>query len=423
MTKIKKFFRPEAINYQQERFTGHILLTRPLSLTIITTFFLVLIMAIILFFTFFTYTRKAQVKGVLLPIQRVIRISAVEPGFVNKVLAHEGEEISAGKNLFILSNERFSSIQGANGTQIHKLLLKRKENLTEDYQVIKEQLARKKAGLQKKISNLNKEEQLSLESINIQKEQIKLFTDMVSRHLKLLQNKTVSQLEFNEKKSQLFLKKGDLIELQKQLAALTREQDNVSAELEQLLLQEKREYSLYQREINLIQKEMVEKNAQKNMHIVAPQDGIISTIVISEGQSIEEHTLLATLIPKDATLEANLFISSDSIGFLKLGMPVLLQYQAYPYQKFGQYRGIIHEISRNTLQPNDLLNLGVNIKASENETALYRIRLKLDNQEIKAYGKYYPLKTGMEFSASILLEERKIYEWILEPLYSIRGTL
>lgn len=423
MNKIKKLFRAKAINYQQERFTGHILLTRPLSLTVISAFFVILITAIIIFFVFFTYTRKTQVKGVLLPVQRIIRISAIEPSFVNKVLVHEGQKIATGDPLFTLSNERFSSIQGTNGEEIHKLLLERKENLAKDYQVIKAQLAWKKAGLQKRISNLNKEEQLTMESIKVQKEQITLFTDIVNRYIKLLQNNFVIQLELNEKKSQLFVKKSDSIELKKQLAALTREQDNVRSELEQLLLQEKREYSLYQREINLIQKDILETNAQKSMHIVAPQNGVISTIVISEGQNIEEYTLLATLIPENTTLEANLFIPSDSIGFLKQGMPVLLQYQAYPYQKFGQYRSIIHEISRNTLQPSDLLNLGINVKSVENQTALYRIRLKLDSQEIKAYGMKYPLKTGMEFSASILLEERKIYEWILEPLYSIRGTL
>lgn len=153
MNKIKKLFRAKAINYQQERFTGHILLTRPLSLTVISAFFVILITAIIIFFVFFTYTRKTQVKGVLLPVQRIIRISAIEPSFVNKVLVHEGQKIATGDPLFTLSNERFSSIQGTNGEEIHKLLLERKENLAKDYQVIKAQLAWKKAGLQKRISN------------------------------------------------------------------------------------------------------------------------------------------------------------------------------------------------------------------------------------------------------------------------------
>jgi membrane fusion protein len=52
---------------------------------------------------------------------------------------------------------------------------------------------------------------------------------------------------------------------------------------------------------------------------------------------------------------------------------------------------------------------------------MYRIRLALQSQHIKAYGAVRPLKAGMVLDASIVLEERRLYEWILEPLYSISG--
>jgi membrane fusion protein len=39
------------------------------------------------------------------------------------------------------------------------------------------------------------------------------------------------------------------------------------------------------------------------------------------------------------------------------------------------------------------------------------------------YGQEYPLKPGMQIDASIQLENRRLYEWVLEPLYSISGRL
>lgn len=47
--------------------------------------------------------------------------------------------------------------------------------------------------------------------------------------------------------------------------------------------------------------------------------------------------------------------------------------------------------------------------------------MKLNNQNILAYGKNYPLKVGMSLESNIMLEKRKIYEWIFEPLFSIHG--
>ena len=42
---------------------------------------------------------------------------------------------------------------------------------------------------------------------------------------------------------------------------------------------------------------------------------------------------------------------------------------------------------------------------------------------MQAYGQTYPLKSGMLIDASIVLEKRRLYEWILEPLYSISGRI
>ena len=38
-----------------------------------------------------------------------------------------------------------------------------------------------------------------------------------------------------------------------------------------------------------------------------------------------------------------------------------------------------------------------------------------------AYGRPEPLRPGMLLEADILGERRKLHEWLLEPLYSLRG--
>ncbi|MDN7919179.1 hypothetical protein QZM99_13895 [Burkholderia gladioli] len=38
-----------------------------------------------------------------------------------------------------------------------------------------------------------------------------------------------------------------------------------------------------------------------------------------------------------------------------------------------------------------------------------------------AYGKPRPLQAGMTVQADILQERRRLYEWVLEPLYSVTG--
>jgi membrane fusion protein len=64
---------------------------------------------------------------------------------------------------------------------------------------------------------------------------------------------------------------------------------------------------------------------------------------------------------------------------------------------------------------------GVVIGPNQTSEPLYRIRLKLKQQSVLAYGNRVNLKPGMLLDASIVLEHRRLYEWILEPLFSISG--
>jgi membrane fusion protein len=54
---------------------------------------------------------------------------------------------------------------------------------------------------------------------------------------------------------------------------------------------------------------------------------------------------------------------------------------------------------------------------------LYRITVNLAAQAVTAYGQPQMLQAGMSLDADILQERRRLYEWVLEPLYSLTGKL
>jgi membrane fusion protein len=52
---------------------------------------------------------------------------------------------------------------------------------------------------------------------------------------------------------------------------------------------------------------------------------------------------------------------------------------------------------------------------------LYRVVVGLKRQSVLAYGKEEPLKPGMLVEADVLGETRKLWEWVMEPLFSVTG--
>jgi len=126
---------------------------------------------------------------------------------------------------------------------------------------------------------------------------------------------------------------------------------------------------------------------------------------------------LASILPAGGVLEAHLLVPSRSAGFLVPGQTVALRYEAFPYQRFGSYAGRITEISRTLILPNEA---ALPLQLLE---PAYRVAVALDSQSVKAYGKDLPLQAGMLLDADIRLDRRRLYEWLLDPLYSVLGRV
>jgi membrane fusion protein len=47
----------------------------------------------------------------------------------------------------------------------------------------------------------------------------------------------------------------------------------------------------------------------------------------------------------------------------------------------------------------------------------------LESQTVQAYGEPRGLLPGMAVEADVLGERRRLYEWVLEPLYALAGRI
>ena len=97
-----------------------------------------------------------------------------------------------------------------------------------------------------------------------------------------------------------------------------------------------------------------------------------------------------------------------------------LRYQAYPYQKFGHQRGTVVRVSRSATNPGESTAMAGSGQAQE---PYYRVLVALDAQSVTAYGKPEALRPGMLLEADILGERRSLIEWVLEPLFALRGRM
>ena len=168
-----------------------------------------------------------------------------------------------------------------------------------------------------------------------------------------------------------------------------------------------------------INQSLAQNEAQRASVLRAPRDGLVANLAIQDGQTVTASQRLLSILPEGSLLQAELWLPSRAIGFIETGNQVILRYPAFPYQKFGQQSGWVLAVARGATGASELTAL-LGRPISE---PLYRVLVRLDQQAVSAYGKPEPLKPGMTVDADILLERRRLIEWVLEPLYGLSRSL
>jgi membrane fusion protein len=174
----------------------------------------------------------------------------------------------------------------------------------------------------------------------------------------------------------------------------------------------------------MVEEQLAEQNGKREIVLSAPETGTVTALQAKRGGHHDAKVPLLAILPEGSQLEAQLFCSSRAVGFLKVGQRVLLRYEAFPYQKFGHYEGSVTSISHSAVNPGELApqEAGLARITPGSSEAVYRVTVALASQDVQAYGKARPLQAGMQLEADIVLEHRRLYEWMLEPLYTVTGT-
>ena len=75
------------------------------------------------------------------------------------------------------------------------------------------------------------------------------------------------------------------------------------------------------------------------------------------------------------------------------------------------------------LQASELAGLSLPASLSASGEPLYRITVTLDRQSVIAYGQPQALAPGMQLEADVLLDRRRLVEWLFEPVLGIAGRV
>jgi membrane fusion protein len=417
----RSLFRREALDFQNQfRNWGQVALLQPVSSKLLSWFLAALVAVVVIFISVAQYARKETVVGYLTPSSGTAKIfvpqqvSTQQQGFIREVHVKEGDEVEEGQPLFTVSMAQIA----ANGQDVNASVL---AILDLQRDVINRQIAseeRRDTSERERLTSVIKGIEAEITQLEgqrrIQNERLKLSESFVSSASQLSAKGAMPDIELKRREQAALEQKQNLALLEQQLAARRTQLTESRYTLEQLPIVTGERIRQLRTDLSAAEQRVAEVEGRRAYVIRAPTSGRVSTLQATVGQMADPRRMQLEIIPIDATLQAELFFPTRAFGFVREGQDVRILYDAFPYQKFGTYRGRVLKVSETILTGNDVVG-PIQLK----EPA-YRVTAALERPDIDAYGQKIPLRPDMLLKADVILDKRALMSWLLDPLLSAR---
>lgn len=145
--------------------------------------------------------------------------------------------------------------------------------------------------------------------------------------------------------------------------------------------------------------------------IVAPENGTLFQMPIKTAKTyLQTGQLVAQLAPQGSPLTLRAQMPSQNSGFLKVGQPVKLKFDAYPFQTYGIIPGRLVSISPNSKT----------LETPQGKVQVFEIEVSPDRTEIRGNGKLIALTAGQAATAEVIVRQRRVIDFLLDPFKQLQ---
>jgi membrane fusion protein len=375
-------------------------------------------------------TRKVAMPGVLAHPAGTVGFRARESGQVLELRVREGSRAREGDVLVVIGTERLGvSDSGeivASGGSEAASLRSRANQLESEKQAKARYFELRIRAAQDRAASLGgqlRNTQAEAESLAQRDELAKA---AAARYTQLAANGFMSAAQLQAQQDTALDASARLQASRRAVLSLAADRDAALSETQVLREQMAAELAAIARAIESNRQDVLQNAMRQRIAITAPAQGTVSTLQLAVGQSIQQGDALFDFLPDAGghreTPQVQLFASSRTVGFVKPGQAVNLRVDAFPFQKFGMFKGVVTAVSRTPYSPADVPQsvLAAVASPAAAREPMYRIVAEFEEH---AMNQGLQLRPGMSVTADVLLETRAIWEWVFEPLIAIHHKL
>lgn len=399
-------------------------------------------MVAVLIFTFLVWAANSSIDemaattGQVIPNSPIQMIQHLEGGIIEKIYVEQGQIIKQGGPLFSLSPEaaraelnqmrvRHASLNAqkirltallenkvANFSEIQedfkgivldqrKLLRAQRTSIKSQIGLLENRIERTQARLENLVhqqESLQRQMQYAAEEMAVRQKGYE--KGLMSKLTVIAANRDKVRVE-----SEMVRNSGDIMSARKDL------NESIS-ELEGLIDSNREEHL---RELGSVSAELSQvtegmnrqQDRVKRLMIYSPVWGIVKELKLKTvGGVIAPGSVIAEIIPLDATRRVETKISPRDIGHVKVGQGVTVKVATYDFARYGGINGILESISPTTFTD------------QSGGEAYYQGIVRLDKSHVGMDPEQNQVLPGMTVQADIHTGAKTLMEYLLKPIYS-----
>lgn len=413
----RDLFRAEVAEAGTQRALGEVRLALPVSHRVWALSALVCTALLLGWMFLGEYTRRERVSGVLLPPGGYANLRARAAGDVIAVHVREGQSVKRGEVLLEVDSEQYvNGEEGVAGSVSSSIEVERGV-LHNDRDRVKSRYAAERAALDVAIRSGDEELAEGRKLLDMLELDARRQAELLERMKPAEAAGYLSATQVQQQRSAALNADAAVARQRRDLITTGQRLRELRTKLEGLPRELAQEIDGTERELAKVDAALQRSEGDRRTVVRSPVDGVVASVMVRAGRSVNAGSALATIVPPAPRLDAELLVRNSAVGFVKPGSTVFLHYRAFPYQKFGVYPATVESVSLTPLTPAEIAEA---IGVTDAKEPMYRVRAALKDPYVNVYGRQVLPAPGMAVDGDILLDRRRIFEWIFEPLYAAR---
>ena len=347
---------------------------------------------------------------VLAPVRDADPIRALHPGIVSKVNVVEAQVVGEHDVLFVLDSELVGDRVSERRVIDTRLAGGADRRANEKLKYENQQRAdeQERQRLEQRLVTLQRQ-------ADVKQRELALSEDIAARRTREFDQGVLSVMDANRAKLEVEKLAGDLevirsaiVDSRNAMARIAFEMASRTAAFSEIDRAIGEELTTFKARKSVLDQDRLREG--NTLSIAAPCAGTVVTLHVQHpGTVVDEGDQLAELVCTGQPLQAELQLPERGMALARIGQPVKLLYDAFPYERYGVQYGTLRWLSP--------------ASSAGPRGAGFRAFADLGAETVGVQGSPRAVLPGMTGRAAVIVGQRTLVSYALEPLRQMRESL